>query len=418
MKPELAALHPYPFEKLRHLKEGITPPADHSPILLSIGEPKHPAPTFVLDALKDSLGEIGAYPSTKGNALLRTSFARWLTQRFQLEANSLNAEHHVLPVNGTREALFAFAQVIIDSAQTKPCVIMPNPFYQIYEGATLLAGATPIYLNCSAENNYLPDYEKIDASTWKDCQLLYLCTPGNPCGSVYSTEQLIELIKLADQYDFVIASDECYSEIYLNEDSPPAGLLQACQKMGRNDYQRCVVFHSLSKRSNLPGLRSGFVAGDKNILASFLKYRTYHGCAMPIPTQIASAAAWQDEQHVIENRRLYRQKFSAVENILSDVISVEIPAGGFYLWLETPIDDIEFAQQLYAQQNVTVLPGQFLSRNQAENEPHHNPGQNRVRIALVASEAECIDAAQRIKLFLERSNFSSTSNTQRAEGIL
>jgi len=416
MKPELAALHPYPFEKLRQLKDGITPPTELTPILLSIGEPKHQAPAFVLDTLKDSLGEIGVYPSTKGNALLRTNIARWLTQRFQLEPNSLDAEHHVLPVNGTREALFAFAQVIVDSTQTNPSVLMPNPFYQIYEGAALLAGAKPIYLDCSAENGYLPDYGKVDPSTWQSCQLLYLCTPGNPCGSVYSTEQLIELIKLADQYDFVIASDECYSEIYLNEDSPPPGLLQACQKMDRNDFQRCVVFHSLSKRSNLPGLRSGFVAGDKNLLASFLKYRTYHGCAMSLPTQIASAAAWQDEQHVLENRRLYRQKFSAVKNILSDVISIEIPAGGFYLWLETPIDGIQFAQQLYAQQNVTVLPGQFLSRNQAGNEAHpnsdpHNPGQNRVRIALVASEAECIDAAQRIKLFLEQSELSSNSNT-------
>ena len=410
MKPELAALHPYPFEKIRQLKEGITPPQALSPILLSIGEPKHTPPSFVLDTLKDSLGEISAYPSTKGNSQIRIAIADWLTQRFQLAANSLDPEHHVLPVNGTREALFAFAQVVVDSRKADPAVLMPNPFYQIYEGATLLAGATPVYLNCNAENNYLPDYTQVDEATWQRCQLLYLCTPGNPCGTVYDLDQLIELIKLADRYDFIIASDECYSEIYLDENTPPPGLLQACQNMGRNDYQRCVVFHSLSKRSNLPGLRSGFVAGDQHVLAAFLKYRTYHGSAMPLPTQLASAAAWSDEQHVQDNRQLYRIKFEAVSDILGDVIPIEVPPAGFYLWLNTPIDDIEFAQRLYAQQNITVLPGQFLSRSTPTHDASHNPGQNRVRIALVANEAECIDAAQRIKQFLSDNDFQKTTD--------
>lgn len=396
MKPELADLHPYPFEKLALLKADITPPAELSSIMLSIGEPKHRPPSFVLQQLQDALAQISAYPSTKGTPALRTSIVNWLTRRFQLEPNSLNADHHVLPVNGTREALFAFAQVTINPNQPNPTVLMPNPFYQIYEGAALLAGATPVYLSCNEANHHLPDIDQVPATTWQDCQLLYLCSPGNPCGAVYSLAQLQRLIELADRYDFIIASDECYSEIYLDESTPPTGLLQACQTLGRNDYQRCIVFHSLSKRSNLPGLRSGFVAGDKEVLSAFLKYRTYHGCAMPLPTQMASTAAWQDEQHVVANRQKYREKFAAVKDILGDTLTLEIPDGGFYLWLKTPIDDIEFAQQLFAQQNITVLPGQFLSRS-VEG---HNPGQNRVRIALVAEVAECVEAAQRIKRFL------------------
>lgn len=393
MNPDLNRLQPYPFEKLRALFGGITPPNQTS-IALSIGEPKHASPQFVLDTLNRELARLANYPNTKGLPELRQSISRWATARFQLQG--LDPESQVLPVNGTREALFAFAQAVIDRSG-KPLVISPNPFYQIYEGAALLAGAEPLFIPCDEQHGFLPDYSRVTTDQWQRCQLLFLCTPGNPTGATLTVEKMQELIRLADEHDFVIASDECYSEIYFDENSPPPGLLQAAAAMGRHDYARCVVFHSLSKRSNLPGLRSGFVAGDADLLAGFFQYRTYHGCAMPIQHQIASAAAWSDELHVQENRRLYREKFSAVIEELSPVLDLQQPAGAFYLWPHTPIDDQAFARGLYERQHVTVLPGSYLSR-EVEG---YNPGANRIRMALVAEPAECIEAAQRIRQYIQ-----------------
>lgn len=403
MNPDLNYLQPYPFEKLRDLKAGISPPADKSPIALSVGEPKHSPPGFVLEEMIAHLHSLENYPITKGTLSLRTACVEWLTRRFGIQSEHLDPEQHVLPVNGTREALFAFAQAVID--RTKDAlVIMPNPFYQIYEGAAFLAGAEPWFLNTTTETNFLPDFDNVPDDVWNRCQLVYLCSPGNPTGAVVDESSLRKLIQLADEHDFVIASDECYSEIYFDENNPPAGLLEVAEKMGRYDFNRCVIFHSLSKRSNLPGLRSGFVAGDANILAKFLHYRTYHGCAMPPPIQTASIKAWGDEQHVIENRRLYREKFDAVLNILSPVMKVQKPQASFYLWPVTPDingkNDQDFARELFAQQNVTVVPGSFLSR-EAQG---INPGHNRVRMALVAPIDECIDAAQRIRCYVESLN--------------
>ena len=322
MNPDLQTLQPYPFEKLRALKNGVEPPAGVSHIDLSMGEPKHPAPEFVRRALIDHLDDLSTYPGTKGLPGLRESIAGWLQRRFQLPGRP-NPDTEVLPVNGTREALFAFAQAVINprkvDAEGRPAVLMPNPFYQIYEGAALLAGAEPVYLNCTADTGFLPDFTSIPEATWRRCQLLYLCSPGNPTGAVLGLSQLRTLIELADRHDFIIASDECYSEIYADEHQPPAGLLQACATLGRHDFRRCVVFHSLSKRSNAPGLRSGFVAGDAEILQGYFQYRTYHGCAMPLPTQHASIAAWRDESHVKESRRLYREKFAAFIEVLKQV---------------------------------------------------------------------------------------------------
>jgi N-succinyldiaminopimelate aminotransferase len=395
MNPDLDKLQPYPFEKLHALKAAVSP-ADKEHIALSIGEPKHKPPGFVVEELITHLHGLANYPLTKGRVELRQAIAEWLSRRFSLPDGSVDAESHVLPVAGTREALFAFAQAVIDRTAGQ-LVLSPNPFYQIYEGAALLAGAEPYFLNTSAENGFLPDLDSVPAEVWRRCQLIYLCTPGNPTGAVADTPYLQKLIKLADEHDFIIASDECYSELYFDEDSPPPGLLQAAAEMGRSDYARCVVFHSLSKRSNLPGLRSGFVAGDAEVLARFLKYRTYHGCALPPHTQAASIAAWNDEAHVKANRDLYRQKFDAVLRILKPVLKVERPDAGFYLWPETPISDTDFAQQLFAQQNVTVLPGSYLSRDAHGG----NPGANRVRMALVAELDECIEAAERIRRFVE-----------------
>jgi len=394
MNKDLNYLKPYPFENLASLKQGILTPAQLPHIALSIGEPKHPPPAFVLDTLKNSLAQISAYPSTKGLTELRQAISEWLIQRFKL--NSTNPENNILPVNGTREGLFSFTQAIVDRSQIDPIVLMPNPFYQIYEGAAFLAGACPYYLPCREDTNFLPDFSKVSPETWKKCQLLFLCSPGNPTGSVFKTKQLLEIIELADKYDFVIVSDECYSEIYLNEGEAPPSLLQACSESGRDDFKNCIVFHSLSKRSNLPGLRSGFVAGDASLIQGFLKYRTYHGCAMSTPTQLASIAAWQDEQHVIENRSLYREKFQLVHDILGEQLQLQYPEGGFYFWAKTPIDDLTFTQQLYQQQNITVLPGQFLSRTVMGE----NPGENRIRMALVASVDDCLTAANRINSFI------------------
>lgn len=396
MNPDLQKLHPYPFEKLLQLKAGIIPPADKPHIALSIGEPKHEPPDFVKSEMRRQLERMGSYPLTKGIPALREAIAQWLTQRFTLKAATIDADKHILPVSGTREALFAFAQAVVDRNQDA-LVMMPNPFYQIYEGATLLAGAQAYYMNTIADHGYLPDLDGIDVKTWQRCQLIYVCSPGNPTGAVMDIDYLQRLITLADKHDFIIASDECYSEIYFDEQHPPAGLLQAAAAMGRDDYKRCVVFHSLSKRSNVPGLRSGFVAGDETVIRQFLQYRTYHGCAMPEFTQYGSIALWQDEQHVKENRDLYREKFSRITTMLSGVMKVTHPDAAFYLWPETPVDDETFTRELYAQQNVTVLPGSYLSR-QAD---HINPGNNRVRIALVASVDECVDAANRIIEFIK-----------------
>ncbi len=401
MNSDLSNLQPYPFERIATLKEGITPPSDLSLISLAIGEPKHPCPNIITQAITNNLKQFEQYPLTKGVLELREVIAKWLEQRFALPANSINPEQNVLPVNGTREALFAFAQCIVDrsvnTSTNTAKVVMPNPFYQIYEGATILAGAEPVYLPCTEATNYNPDYTLVPASVWQDCQLLYLCTPGNPTGGVAELSQLKEVLALAEKYDFVVASDECYSELYLDENNPPAGLLQAAAEMGNTDYKRCVVFHSLSKRSNAPGMRSGFVAGDAAILKQFLLYRTYHGCAMSLPIQQASIAAWSDEEHVKKNRRLYRQKFDAVLDILAPVMKVSRPSASFYLWPETEVDDETFTKEIYAQQHVNVIPGSYLSRTVNG----FNPGENRIRLALVASVEECTEAAHRIKAYVE-----------------
>jgi N-succinyldiaminopimelate aminotransferase len=397
MNPHLKHLHPYPFERLNQLKAGAVPPAHLKHIPLSIGEPKHPSPEFVKQVMSNSIDKLAQYPTTKGGIELRQTIARWLEKRFNLGTESIVPDQHVLPVTGTREALFAFTQAVINTDMDGPVVVSPNPFYQIYEGAAILAGAEPYYLDCIPEQGFIPDLSTVPEAIWQRCQLLQVCTPGNPTGAVMSIEQLQQAIALADKYDFIIASDECYSEVYFDEQTPPPGLLQACEQMGRHDYSRCVVFHSLSKRSNLPGLRSGFVAGDATILTDFLSYRTYHGCAMSLPVQDASAAAWNDEQHVIDNRTMYREKFATVTDILADVLNFPQPYASFYLWPETPIDDREFALGLFAQQNVTILPGQYLSRESATG----NPGKNRVRMALVASTEECVEAALRIRQYVQ-----------------
>lgn len=398
MNPKLDLLHPYPFERLKALMADRVPPAHLSPIALSIGEPKHQSPAFVKQALIDNIDQIAIYPTTKGGLPLRQAIADWCTERFKLPGNTMDPDQNVLPVTGTREALFAFTQAVVDtSATVVPFVVSPNPFYQIYEGAALLAGAELHFLDCTLDNGFIPDLSTVAPEVWERCQLLQICTPGNPTGAVMSIEQLQQAIKLADQYDFIIASDECYSEVYLDEQNPPPGILEACVAMGRNDFSRCVAFHSLSKRSNLPGLRSGFVAGDASLLSDFLRFRTYHGCAMSMATQAASAAAWSDESHVIDNRRQYREKFAAVTEILKNVLTFPEPTASFYLWPETPIDDTEFAAGLFAQQNVTLLPGRYLSRDTEDG----NPGEGRVRMALVAETEVCIEAAQRIKQYVQ-----------------
>ncbi|MDX5373196.1 MAG: succinyldiaminopimelate transaminase [Pseudomonadaceae bacterium] len=396
MNPALDLLQPYPFEKLRALLGGVTPPADKRPIALSIGEPKHESPKFVAQALADSLDQLAVYPTTLGLPALREAIAAWCERRFGVPQGWLDAARHVLPVNGTREALFAFTQTVVNR-ETKGLVVSPNPFYQIYEGAALLAGAEPHYLPCREENGFNPDFDAVPAEVWQRCQILFLCSPGNPTGALVPMAQLKKLIALADQHDFVIAADECYSELYFDEDNPPPGLLSACVELGRRDFKRCVVFHSLSKRSNLPGLRSGFVAGDADILKPFLLYRTYHGCAMPVQTQLASVKAWNDEAHVRANRELYREKFAAMLEVLSPVLEVSAPDAGFYLWPRTPIADTDFARGLYDRYNVTVLPGSYLSREAQGS----NPGAQHVRMALVAPLDECREAAGRIRDYIE-----------------
>ncbi len=403
MNPDLKKLQPYPFEKLAQLKTGITP-ARQGHIALSIGEPKHPAPEKVLQSIRDNLDRTSRYPLTRGMDELRNAIADWLQNRYRLADGSLDANRHVVPVNGTREALFAIAQCLVDRTANRdgaPLVLMPNPFYQIYEGAALLAGAEAFFYATDEANDYLPDFTAIEASVWRRCQLIYLCSPGNPTGRVIPEATLKKLIGLAREHDFVIVSDECYSEIYFDEQQPPPGLLQAAHAIEAGNFSHCLVFHSLSKRSNLPGLRSGFVAGDADLIDAFLLYRTYHGCAMPPVHQLASITAWRDEQHVIDNRRRYREKFTAAIEILAPHCEVKWPDAGFYLWLKTPLDDIHFARELYASQNVTVLPGQFLSRDRNGTGPGDNPGRRHVRIALVAPLDECVTAAERIKHYLQ-----------------
>jgi N-succinyldiaminopimelate aminotransferase len=402
MNPLLDTLQPYPFEKLARLKSGIHPPDDLRPIALSIGEPKHPTPALIGEALTAHLGALTHYPATKGLPELRQGIAQWLGRRFNLPKAAIDPERHILPCNGTREALFAFAQAVVDPGQ-RALVLMPNPFYQIYEGAALLAGAQPYFLNTTQQTGFLPDFDHVPDEIWARCQLLYICSPGNPSGAVMPAATQRQLIELAERFDFIIASDECYSELYNDESAPPPGLLQTAWEMGNTELKRCVVFHSLSKRSNAPGLRSGFVAGDAAILSRFLLYRTYHGAALSVPVQFASLAAWQDEDHVVANRELYRQKFAAVTDILGELLPVTIPAAGFYLWPRIHGDDQEFAKALYAHKNVTVLPGSYLSRDYFGV----NPGRGYVRMALVAPLDECVDAAHRIRDFIQSSSHAA-----------
>ena len=398
MNPRLDRLHAYPFERLARLKAGVAPPRGLDPIDMWIGEPRHEPPQIVLEALRANLHRLGTYPSTLGLPELRTACARWLERRYRLPVGSIDAETMILPVNGTREALFAFVQAAVDDRH-EPLVAMPNPFYQIYEGAALLAGARPYLLDTTAANAYTPDLDAVPESIWRRCQVLFLCSPGNPTGKVLSREYLEHALALAERHDFIVAADECYTEIYLDEASPPPGLLEAAQRSGRERFERCIVFHSLSKRSSVPRLRSGFVAGDPAIIARLLLYRTYHGCAMPLPTQLASIPAWQDDAHVLANRRLYQEKFERVIPILKPVLPVDKPDGAFYLWTEIGADgdDERFTRELHATQAVTVLPGRYLARSG----PQGNPGAGRVRISLVPNVADCIDAAERIRAYVE-----------------
>jgi len=392
MNPDLALLQPYPFQKLAKLFGEVTPNPAYQPISLHIGEPKHATPQFIKDALIANLNGLANYPTTAGNDALRNSISEWLHRRYGISAPDPKTQ--VLPVNGSREALFAFAQTVIDRARNAPVVVCPNPFYQIYEGAALLAGARPFFLNTLQQDNFALNVAQLPEEVWQRTQLIYVCSPGNPNGHVMPLEEWKTLFEMSDRYGFVIASDECYSEIYF--DTPPLGALQAAQQLGRTDYNNLVVFSSLSKRSNVPGMRSGFVAGDAKILERFALYRTYHGCAMNPAVQAASIAAWQDETHVAENRRLYAEKFSHIIEILKTVAPVKLPDASFYFWLPVPMSDTAFAQRLYRDYNVSVLPGSFFAR-----EAHGmNPGANFVRIALVAPLAECIEAAGRIQQFI------------------
>lgn len=432
--PALSRLHPYPFERLRGLLAGAQPPPNLPHISLSIGEPRHAPPGFVLEALSNSLHTLGSYPASAGLPQFRAAVARWLTRRFALPANAVDPNTMVLPANGTREALFAAVQALTDrtcSARSpnaalgkepecsvaqdapelpgarmrrssrEPLVVMPNPFYQIYEGAALLAGAEPYYMGPGhagarhGGSEALPDLDSVPESVWERCQLLFLCSPGNPTGAVASIDYLRHALELANRYGFIIASDECYSELYFDEANPPTGLLQAAIAAGHSSFERCLVFHSLSKRSSVPGLRSGFVAGDPALIAPFLLYRTYHGCAMPVHVQLASIPAWDDDRHVVENRRLYREKFARVLPVLQSVMEVEMPDASFYLWPKVH-DDERFTRELFERQHVTILPGSYIARDSE----HGNPGRGRVRISLVANVDECVTAAERIRAYM------------------
>ena len=400
MNPNLAKLHPYPFEKLRQLFSGVTPNPAFREIRLSIGEPQHATPPFIKEALTAGLDGLANYPTTLGLPPLRRSIAQWLERRYGLE--NIDPEREIIPVNGSREALFAFTQALIDPSASalngaQPIVVSPNPFYQIYEGATYLAGADLRFLNTLPETDYAFDYASLSDEEWRRVQLMFVCSPGNPTGKVLNLEDWKQLFALSDKYGFVIASDECYSEIFFDEAHPPLGGMQAARQLGRG-FERLVMFSSLSKRSNVPGMRSGFVAGDAAILKDFLLYRTYHGSAMCPAVQAASTAAWDDETHVIENRRLYREKFEAVTPLLAGPLGARLPDASFYLWVKTPIADTDFARALYADYNVVVLPGSFIARSSQGV----NPGADCVRIALVAPLADCLEAASRIQQFVSK----------------
>ncbi len=394
MNPRLQSLQPYPFEKLRKLFAGVVPNPGLAHISLGIGEPRHPTPELVKRALSESLAKLAAYPPTAGGDALRQAIAEWLARRYRLR--SIDWKTEVLPVNGSREALFAFAQTVVDPARGDAVVVCPNPFYQIYEGAALLAGARPHYVNTASERGFAADYGSVPEDVWRRTQLLYVCSPGNPTGKVLGLAEWKDIFALADRHGFVVASDECYSEIYFDEAAPPLGALQAATELGRG-FERLVMFSSLSKRSNVPGMRSGFVAGDAAVLKAFLLYRTYHGGAMNPAVQDASAAAWRDEAHVRENRRKYVEKFSRVAPLIQTALDVERPEAGFYLWAPTPVADTEYARRLYAEQHVTVLPGSFLARESNGI----NPGAHHVRMALVAEIDECLEAVRRIVEFTE-----------------
>ena len=393
MNPRLARLQPYPFEKLRALLAGVSPPSVGS-IRLSIGEPQHATPEVITRALVDHLDGLSTYPTTVGLDMLREAMAAWLRRRYGLP--HLDAGSEVLPVNGTREALFAFAQSVVDTSCPAPIVVSPNPFYQIYEGAAVLAGAEPVFLNQTADCGFGLDLDSVSDEQWQRTQLMYVCSPGNPTGRVLTLAEWDALFERADRHGFVIASDECYSEIYADENAPPLGGLEAAHRLGRDDFRGLVVFTSLSKRSNAPGLRSGGAAGDARLLRQFLLYRTYHGSAMSLTTQHASIAAWNDEAHVVANRAKYRAKFAALVPMLEPVMQVRHPDAGFYLWAGVPAgDDVAFARELFAATNVTVLPGQYLAR-----EAHGvNPGRGYVRMALVPEMDDCVEAARRIVEF-------------------
>jgi len=393
--PLLRRLNPYPFERLRELSQGVTPAPHLSPISLGIGEPRHPTPPMIEAALTSSLSGLSGYPATAGTPAFREAVSAWLHRRYGVD---VNPGTQVLPVNGSREALFALAQTVIDPNRPGATVVCPNPFYQIYEGAALLAGAQTAFANSDPARNFSPRWDDIDDATWARTQLLYVCSPGNPTGAVMPLAEWERLFELSDRHGFVIASDECYSEIYFG-DEPPLGGLEAAKALGRNDFRRLIAFTSLSKRSNVPGMRSGFVAGDANILKDFLLYRTYHGSAMNLVVQQASIAAWNDETHVVDNRRLYRDKFAQVTPVLAEVLDVALPDAGFYLWAAVPGgDDVRYALELLAQYNVNVLPGSLLARS-----AHGiNPGAGRIRLALVADPTECLEAAHRIADFTRR----------------
>ena len=402
MNPLLMSLQPYPFERLKQLFAPVTPNPAYAPISLGIGEPRHATPQLVLDALATASGQLAAYPATAGLPALRESCVNWVQRRYGLK---LDAATQVLPVNGSREALFAFAQTVIDPTRDA-VVVCPNPFYQIYEGAALLAGAKTYYAPSDPALNFNVNWDTVPAEVWAKTQLLFVCSPGNPTGAVMPMSDWEKLFALSDQYGFVIASDECYSEIYFRDEAPLGGL-EAAAKLGRDDFKNLVAFTSLSKRSNVPGMRSGFVAGDASILKQFLLYRTYHGSAMSGMVQAASVAAWNDEAHVVANRDLYRQKFAAVTPLLAEVMDVRLPDAGFYLWAAVPGgDDVAFARDLLAQYNVTVLPGSYLAREShgSGQAQAFNPGAGRIRMALVAETAECLEAAQRIVAFIKNNH--------------
>ncbi|HEX5314045.1 MAG TPA: succinyldiaminopimelate transaminase [Gammaproteobacteria bacterium] len=395
MNPDIALLKPYPFERLGLLLAGITAPADRAPISLSIGEPRHAPPAFVVEALARHAGELGSYPTARGFPELRKAMGEALARRYRLGSAALDPDRQILPVSGTREGLFSFVQAVV-SRRNDPLVVMPNPFYQIYEGAALLAGVRPWFLNTTAATGQKPDLAAVPEKIWNHCALLFLCSPGNPGGAILDANEWKQAFQLADRYGFLIAADECYADLYTDDSRPPPGALETALALGRDDFRRLVVFHSLSKRSSVPGLRSGLAAGDAAVIEPFARYRTYHGCAMPIAAQRASIAAWNDDDYVAANRRRYQTKFAAAKRILAPVLPVEIPPGAFYLWLAVPGgDDERFARELYRAEGLVTLPGRYLSRPT----PEGDPGAGYLRVSLVPEEPICEEALHRLARF-------------------